>query len=46
MVRCVALTFLGCWTLIAFALISCFQQDDHPTLLDVVAHVETDTYPF
>jgi hypothetical protein len=46
MVRHVAPTFLGCWTLIALALISCFQQDDHLTLLDAMAHVEINTFLF
>jgi hypothetical protein len=38
-VRHAALTFLGCWALITLALVSCFQQDDYPILLGVVAHV-------
>jgi hypothetical protein len=46
MVRCTTLPSLGCWALIAFALIFRFQQDDHPTLFDAVAHVKTNTYPF
>jgi hypothetical protein len=46
MVRRTGLPSLGCWALIAFALISCFQQDDHPFFFDVVAHVKTNTYPF
>jgi hypothetical protein len=46
MVRRTALPSLRCWALIPFALISHFQQNDHPTLFDVVAHVETNTYPF
>ncbi len=33
--------------MIAIALIFRFQQEsDHPTLLNVMAHVETSTYPF
>ncbi len=46
MVQHAALAFLGCWALIVPALISYFQQDDHPTFLDAVARVEIDTYPF
>jgi hypothetical protein len=40
------LAFLGCWTLIDPTLVSCFQQDDHFTFLDVMAHVEIGTYSF
>jgi hypothetical protein len=40
MVQCVAHAFLKCWALITIALISCFQYDDHPTLLDAMAHVK------
>jgi hypothetical protein len=36
MVQIVALAFLGCWALIAPALVIHFQQDDHPILLDVI----------
>ncbi len=32
----IARTFLGCWALVAPALVICFQQDDHLILLDVV----------
>jgi hypothetical protein len=32
--------------LIIFALVSHFQHDDHLTLLDAVAHWETNIYPF
>jgi hypothetical protein len=32
--------------LIAPTLVFCFQHDDHPTLLDVLAHVKIGTYPF
>jgi hypothetical protein len=46
MVRRVACAFIGCWAFIIPTLVSCFQQDDHPTFLDVMAHVETSTYPF
>jgi hypothetical protein len=46
MIGHVSHTFLGCWALIVPALISHFQQDDHPILLDAVAHVEIGTYPF
>jgi len=46
MVRHATLAFLGCWALIIPVIVSHFQQDDHPTLLDAVAHVETDIYPF
>jgi hypothetical protein len=45
-VRHVALAFLGCWALIAITLVFHFKLDDHLTLLNVVAHVETNTYPF
>jgi len=44
--RHVAPTSLRCWTLIIPALVSHSQQDDHLNLLDVVAHVKTDSYPF
>jgi len=37
---------LRCWTLIVPTLVSHFQQDDHLILLDGVAHVKTDSYPF
>jgi len=40
------LAFLGCWILIDPTLVSCFQQDDHFTFLDAMAHVEIDTYSF
>jgi hypothetical protein len=36
----VALAFLGCWALIAFALVIHYQQDDHPIVLDALTHVE------
>jgi hypothetical protein len=39
-------TFLGCWALIAFAFVICFQQDDHPILLVVITHVEIGICPF
>jgi len=39
-------TSLRCWTLIVLTLVSHFQQDDHFILLDGVAHVKTDSYPF
>ncbi len=45
MVQLVAPTFLGCWTLIILALITHFQQDDHPILFDVVTHVATNIFP-
>jgi len=45
-VQTITLAFLRCRALIALALITHFQQDDHPILLDVVAHVETNTSPF
>jgi hypothetical protein len=41
-----ALTLLGCWVIIILALISRFQQNDHPIILDVVAHVKISVYPF
>jgi hypothetical protein len=40
-VQTIILAFLGCWVLIILALFICFQQDDHPILLDAVTHVET-----
>jgi hypothetical protein len=46
MVRHVDLAFLKYWALIAPALFFHFQQDDHLILLDVMAHVEINTYPF
>jgi hypothetical protein len=46
MVWYATLTFLECWALIAPALVSHFQQDDHLTFFDVVAYVEIGTYPF
>jgi hypothetical protein len=39
-------TILGCWALIAPALVFHFEQDDHLILLNVVAHVKIDIYPF
>jgi hypothetical protein len=39
-IQTIAPTFLGCWALIAFALVICFQQDDYLVLLDIVTHVE------
>ncbi len=46
MVQTTILTFLGCWALIVHTLLIHFQYDDHPILLNVVAHVETDTSLF
>ncbi len=46
MVQHVALTFFECWVLITLALIFHFQQDDHPTLFDLMAHVKANIYPF
>jgi hypothetical protein len=45
-VRRVTPAFLGCWVLIILALVFHFQHDDHSTLFDAMAHVETSTYPF
>lgn len=45
MVQHVTIVFLGCWALIAFTFIFHFQQD-HLTLLDIVAHVKIGIYPF
>jgi len=42
----IALAFLGCWTLIILAFVIGFLQDVRLILLDVVAHVETNTSPF
>jgi len=46
MAQLVAPTFLGCWALITFALVICFRQDDHPILLDAMAHLEINIFPF
>jgi hypothetical protein len=46
MVWLVALTLLGCWTLIAPTLVIHFQHDDHLILFDVVARVKTDIFSF
>jgi hypothetical protein len=46
MVRRATPTFLGCWALIIPTLVSHFQEDDHPIILDVVAHVNIGIYPF
>jgi hypothetical protein len=40
----IAPTLLGCWALIVLILVIHFQHDDHTILLDVVAHVETNTF--
>ncbi len=32
--------------MIVATLVFCFQHDDHPTLLDVLAHVKIGIYPF
>jgi hypothetical protein len=40
-VQTIAPTFLGCWALIVLALVICFQQDDHPILLDIITRVKT-----
>jgi hypothetical protein len=45
-VQIAASTFLGCWALIIFAIVICFQQDDHPILLVVITHVEIGIFPF
>ncbi len=39
-------TFLGCQALIILAFVICFQQDDHPIFLNVVAHIEIGIFPF
>jgi len=36
-----ALAFLGCRALIVSTFITCFKQDDHLIILDVITHVET-----
>jgi hypothetical protein len=46
MAQLVAPSFLGCWALIILALVICFQQDDHHILLDAMAHLEIDIFPF
>jgi len=38
--------FLGCWALIALALVFCFQLDNHLIILNAITHVETNTSPF
>jgi len=40
----IAPTFLGCWATIVPTIVTRFQQDDHTIFLDVVAHVETNTF--
>ncbi len=45
MVQLVTPAFLGCWALMIPTLIFPFQEEDHPILLDVVAHVEIGIYP-
>jgi hypothetical protein len=39
-VHIIALAFFRCWALIIPAFVIHFQQDDHPILLDVAAHVD------
>jgi len=39
-------TFLGCWALIALALVFHFQLNNHLIILNAIAHVETNTSPF
>jgi uncharacterized membrane protein len=46
MVRLVVPTILGCWTLIAFTRVTCCQRNDHHILFNLVAHVETNIFPF
>jgi hypothetical protein len=45
-VQTIAPAFLGCWALITPTILIRFQQDDHPILLDAIAHVEIGTSPF
>jgi len=40
-VQTIASTFLKRWALIIFALVICFQQDDHPIILDIITHAKT-----
>jgi hypothetical protein len=40
-VQTIAPTFLGCWALIILVLVICFQQDDHPILLDIITCAKT-----
>jgi hypothetical protein len=42
----IAFAFLGCWALITLALVTHFQQDDHPIFLDAITHVETNIFSF
>jgi hypothetical protein len=44
MVQHVVPAFLGFWALISLTLVSCFQQDVHPTFLDAMTHVKIGTY--
>jgi hypothetical protein len=46
MVLFAAPAFLGHWALITPTLISHFQHDDNPSLIDVMAHADIDIYPF
>jgi len=41
-VQTATLSFLGCWALIIFALVTHFLEDDHSILLD--AHVEINIF--
>jgi hypothetical protein len=46
MVQLATFAFLGCWALNVIAFVTRFQSDDHPILLDVVAHIKTNIFPF
>jgi hypothetical protein len=46
MVQLATLAFLGCFALNVIAFVTRFQSDDHPILLDVVAHIKTNIFPF
>lgn len=46
MVQFVTVTFLGCWALIVPTFVIHFQWNDHPILLNVMAHIKMNTFPF
>jgi hypothetical protein len=46
MIQHVTLALLKCWALITLALVFHFQHDDHPTILDAMAHAKIGIYPF
>ncbi len=44
-VQTIGTAFLGCWALIIHVLVTHFEHDDHPILLDAIAHVEINISP-